>query len=161
MTSTSNPQIRIRDATATDIDRLVDLFFTAFSSDAGNKLMYPDGISASAREKFASRMLSSHTATTGPGRGPNGQHPKAADILVKVAELTAPQGPEGKGSEIIAFARWMWHKEQREDWDWDYSPYLTAESMGEGVNLEMANAFLGGLNKLEGKYTGGDPKIGS
>ncbi len=161
MASTSNPQLRIREATPADVDRLVDLFFAAFSSDPANKLMYPEGDSASAREKFASRMLSPNTAAiTGPGRGPNGQHPKAAEILVVVAELTATHEPEGKGGEIVAFSRWMWNKERREDWDWDYFQDLTVESMGEGANLEVANAFIGGLKELERKHARGDPNIG-
>ena len=160
MASTTKPQIRLRVATVADVDRLVDLFFTAFALDPGNKLMYPNEVSASAREKFASRMLSSNAAPTGPGRGPNGQHPKAAEVFVVVAELTAPHEPEGKCGEIVAFARWMWNKDPREEWDWDYSPDLTLETMGEGVNLEAANAFIGGLKRLERKHARGDPNIG-
>ncbi len=80
--------------------------------------------------------------------------------MVVVAELVSPDAPEGKTGNIIGFSKWTWNKEPREDWDWDHDLSLTAETMGDGVNLEVANKFIGGLKRLERKYARGDPNMG-
>ncbi len=160
MASTTAPRLRLRDATPADLSRLTDLFFDAFKLDTGNRLMHPNGVSASAKEKFSSSFFPSAETDSEPGRGPNGEHPKKGEKIIMVAELLPPEGPQDGPGEIVALSRWTVNREPREEWDWDHNVPLTAEMMGEGVNLEVANAFIGDLKRLERKHTRGDPHIG-
>jgi hypothetical protein len=56
--------------------------------------------------------------------------------------------------EVVAFAKWNLH---REDWplEGDHIQSVTREMLGEGVDLEVWDAFIGGLYRLRHKHIRG------
>ncbi len=155
----TSPRIRLRDATPADVERMTEIFFVAFGRDPGNRLMHPNGFSASAREKFSAGFFPPKPPADKPGRGPNGEHPQQGEKVVMVAELVSSDQQGNEAASIVAYARWTIHREPREEWDWNYDKPETAESLGEGVSVEVYTKFIGNLKRLARKHARGDPCI--
>ncbi len=155
----TSPRIRVRDATPADVDRMAEIFIAAFGPDPGNRLMYPNGVSASAKDRLRASFFPPKPPADEPGRGPNGEHPKPGQKVVMVAELVSSDQEGSEAASIVAYARWTIHREPREEWDWNYEKPETAETLGEGVNVEVFNKFIRNLKRLGRKHARGDPGI--
>ncbi|KAH8897501.1 N-acetyltransferase-like protein [Thozetella sp. PMI_491] len=157
MTTISKPGIGIRDGTPADTSQLIDLFYEAFAEDAVTSRMHPNGVTTSAKEKFGLAFSPPGTPSKEPGPGPNGEQRKKPKVIVKVVEtLPSDQSSQAGAGEIIAFSLWTLYNEPREEWDWDMEIVPTVESFGEGVDLEVANDFIGGLKRKDRQHLRGD-----
>lgn len=147
----TNPRIRIREATPADVDALVDIHFAAFEDDVMNKLMNPGGVSAESRQKFGSRILPQVAAESGADT------PVAREqSFVYVAEYLPEDGP----AEVVAFAKWLLHREPRTEEEWRGQTFnATPEAFGYGSNLDVVNAFIGGMNRLQRDHAKGEAAL--
>ncbi|KAK3393250.1 N-acetyltransferase-like protein [Podospora didyma] len=153
-TPTSKPRVRVREATPADVDQIIDVHFAAFANDSFNQLMYPNGVSADARAKFAASFFPPETPDTAAAAI------KKGESLVMVAELF-PDGNGGHSSgEIVGFARWVLQREQRTEEEWNVvQPPPTEEMLGKGVDVDVYNAFIGELHNWRRKSAKGDPAL--
>ncbi len=161
-TATSNPRVRVRDATRADLPRILDIFFDAFDTHTVNRFMYSGPPTASARAVLGAGFFPAEKADgteTAPGPGPGGRVPRMGEELIKVAELLPLDGTGEEAGEVVAFAKFTWNKEPREEWEWNAGKDFTVEDFGEGVNVEFANVFIGGLKRKERVFTRGDPNL--
>ncbi|KAH8896815.1 hypothetical protein GQ53DRAFT_743373 [Thozetella sp. PMI_491] len=154
--STKKPRIRVRDAGLADLDNILDIHYSAFSSSVMDKLLEPNGISPSARAKFGATFFPEAAASdvTTPGPGPDGRHPRKGERIIKVAELLANEADED--GEVVAFGSWTLHREPREEWEWNVETLSSAEDLGEGVSVEVTNVFLGGLKRKQREHAQGE-----
>lgn len=158
-------RLRLRRATPADLPDIVRIHFDAFGPCIMHRLMRPDGGSESARASFGRSFRFS------PGDGPPGAAGKEADTsspaaveqftIVAEAVPAAEEEEEDVAPEVVAFAKWKLVREplpeegkrvwdaQREGW--------TAEELGEGANVEVYAAYIGGLHQLRARWLGGDP----
>lgn len=161
-------RIRIREATtAADVAAAADIHFAAFGPNVMSRLMYPGGESADARAKFAAGLVApgaggdagaeedgagttTTTTTTGAGK---------RSILV-VAELVAEEGEQEGDAEIVAFSKWVVESGDRPEEEWSVDPPLTAEMLGEGVDLEVFDRFIGGVRRMRKAWVKGDAALG-
>lgn len=143
-----NPRIRVREAVPADADAITNTMHDGFSVDAMHQLMYPNGVSDDSRRKLAARLFS-----------PTPPRPNEGEKLIMVAELL-PEGSDGPG-EIVAFSEWTLFRNPRaeEEWNAKEEP-RTQEQLGEGCNVQVFNAFIGGLHKKRREHMKGDPGLG-
>ncbi|KAK4167214.1 hypothetical protein QBC43DRAFT_331961 [Cladorrhinum sp. PSN259] len=145
-----NPRIRVREGRPKDKDAIARIHFAAFDSDVNQGLMYPDGVSEAARKSFGDRAL----AKPVPG--------KKGEPKLYVAEYFSPEThptfdpetyPDDGSGEVVAFAKWTFHKEPRTDEEWEGGEFVASvENFGEGCDLSVVNTFIGGLNEKQ-KYS--------
>ncbi|KAA8635336.1 hypothetical protein SMACR_01558 [Sordaria macrospora] len=142
-----NPRIRVREAVPADAEAITNTIHDGFSVDAMHQLMYPNGVSDDSRRKFAARLFS-----------PTPPRPNEGEKLIMVAELL-PEGSDGPG-EIVAFSEWTLFRNPRaeEEWNAKEEP-RTQEQLGEGCNVQVFNAFIGGLHKKRREHMKGDPGL--
>lgn len=171
-TSTTKPRLRIRDATEADVPAIARIHFDAFGPGIMSRLMYPRGFgalddgdpSSSAIAKFAESVL----APLEQPASRSSSRPLPAERVVMVAEEVFPddEGEEGEGKEkekvgeIIAFAKWKIVKEPltAEEWDVEIKD-KTVEEMGPWVDVDVYNAFIGGLNRTMKGFQKGEPLV--
>lgn len=138
-----------------------------------NRLIYPTGRTASAFEAFAKDFYPEATAaaaaSTATATAPATTHkteenetsPSAVEHIFMVAEEVIPidngdkERPER--TEIVAFGKWNHVKEPLPEEKWNVDKPATREDVGEGVDLEFFNDFIGGLQRLRRKNMRGDP----
>ncbi|KAI3399569.1 hypothetical protein diail_6208 [Diaporthe ilicicola] len=147
-TTTPNPRLRIRRATPDDAGTIAKIHFEAFGPGVMNRLMYPDGVSESARANFAGSIFP-----------PPGETDPSVEVIVMVAELL-PEGGEADGAQdpvVVAFAKWKLVKEAqpREKWEGHYE--MSDEELGVGSNAAVYNAFIGGMHEMRQRWMKGDP----
>lgn len=136
------PRIRVRRATPADVPDLVRIRFDAFGPGVMNQLMHPNGGSASARANFGKSFF--------PPQPAGEQHPPDVENITMVAEVL----PE---EEIVAFAKWRLVKEPLPEEKWNAAEQpMTAEELGEGSNVDVYRAFIGGLHRLRKRWMRGD-----
>ena len=143
------PRIRVRKATPADGPALADVHFAAFGPDIMSHLMYPDGVSQDAMAKFATSLF--------PSAEPNGK----ADVetIVMVAEALPDGSPDDGSGEIVAFGKWYLNRNPRAEAEWNVERVMTAEMLGEGVNVEAYQWFIGTLDRKAKSFMRGDPSV--
>jgi hypothetical protein len=147
----TNPRIRIREATPADVDAIVDIHFAAFDEDVMNQLMYPGGASADSRQKFGSKVLPQTAAQSGPDT----TTPREQNFLC-VAEYLSEDGP----GEVVAFAKWLLHREPRTEEEQKAQVFnATTETSGQGCDIDVVNAFIGGMNRLQWDHAKGEAAL--
>lgn len=149
MASSTNPRIRVRDATPADLDVLTDIHFDAFGTDAmGPLLNGPGGLTEDQKIKFGETLLA--PATPLPSEG---------ETIVKVAELL-PENDGGSAAEVIGFGKWVLFRHPRTEEEWNVEiPYETMETLGEGSAPEVHNAFLRAIHVKRRDLAKGDPVL--
>lgn len=166
-TSTSqNPslRLRLRRATPADVPDIVRIHFDAFGPCIMNRLMRPDGGSESARASFGrSFRFSPEDGPPGAaGKQTDPPSPAAVEQFTIVAEAVSAAGEEDVAPEVVAFAKWKLVREPlseegtKRGWDAQREGW-TAEELGEGTNVEVYAAYIGGLHQLRAQWVGGDP----
>lgn len=116
--------------------------------------MHPGGGSAQARANMAARFFpaehggKAHPTTTSP-----------VEVIIMVAELL-PEAQSRTQPEVVAFSKWKHVKTPlpEEVWNAEREP-MTAEGLGEGENVEVANVFLGGIGEMHKRAVKGDPHL--
>jgi hypothetical protein len=147
----TNPRVRIREATPADVDAIVDVHFAAFDDDVMNQLMNPGGVSADARQKFGSRLLQQFAAPSGTDTSP----PREENFLL-VAEYLPEDGP----GEVVALAKWLLHREPRTEEEQSAQVFnATTEMFGQGCDIDVVNAFIGGMNRLQRDHAKGEAAL--
>ncbi|KAJ4297331.1 hypothetical protein N0V88_004249 [Collariella sp. IMI 366227] len=152
----SPKRIRVREATPADVDAIAAINFSAFDDNVMNHLMYPGGPSESTRNKFAARILQQITAKGAPITA------KAGEVLIAVAEYLPEGVPSDGPSEVVAFARWLLHREPLTEEEWNVDDVkATTETWGEGVNVDVVNTFIGGINRKQRDHAKGEAALSS
>lgn len=150
---TSNPRIRVRDATPADVETMVDIHFAAFGKSVMTRLMFPAGVSEDARAKFAASFFP--PAPAGDGAEPR---PKNGQTLICVAEYLPEDGTADGAGEIVAFAKWTLYAEPRTEEEWKADARKpTVEMYGEGVDLAAVDTFLGEFSRRRAEYAKDEP----
>lgn len=148
----TKPRIRIREAVEADTDIVNDLHFEAFDDNVMNQLMYPGGVSADTKAKCRARMFSNSA--------PKDDAKKKSETFLHVAELLPEDGPADGPGEIVAIAKWTLYREPRAEEEWKADEFTaTTEIFGEGSNLEVINAFIGGMNQKQRDHTKGEAAL--
>lgn len=150
----NNPRIRIREATAADVDALVDINFAAFDADVMGQLMYPGGASEDARRKFGLRLLPHCVPQAAAKSGEDTTAPREQNFIY-VAEYLPEDGP----GEVVAFSKWMLHREPRTEEELKVVFHATAEGVGQGCDVDVVNAFIGGMNRLQQNHAKGEAAL--
>jgi hypothetical protein len=152
---TSNPRLRVREATRADIDAIVDINFTAFDDNVMNQLMYPGGVSADSRAKFGSKIFPADTAV-----GAAGSPAKRGEHFLCVAEYLPEDGPADRPGEVVAFAKWLLHREPRTEAEWRGEEFnATVETWGEGCDVAVVNAFIGEMTRIQRDHAQGEAAL--
>ncbi|KAK3945212.1 hypothetical protein QBC46DRAFT_277620 [Diplogelasinospora grovesii] len=142
----AGPRIRIRDAVPADAGAITEINYAAFGPDIMDKLMYPNGVSDNARRKFESGLFAP-------------KHPSAkGETIIKVAELLPVSDNDGPG-EVVAFSKWVLYREPRPEAEWNVEHLDTAETLGEGVNVDVYNNFFGAMHRKRRQWAKGDPVL--
>ncbi|KAK4231121.1 hypothetical protein QBC38DRAFT_258894 [Podospora fimiseda] len=150
-----NPRIRVREARPEDRDDVIRVFYAAFDDDVMHQLMHPNGISEDDKQGFGDRTF----VKAQPGK--RGQ-PK-----LFVAEYFSPEThptfdpetyPDDGSGEIVAFAKWTFHTEPRTDEEWQAEQF-SAEHFGDGCDLAVVDAFIGGLNGKQKESAKGEAAL--
>lgn len=150
----SAKRIRVREATPADVDAIAAINFSAFDDNVLNHLMYPGGPSESTRNKFAARVLQQITAKGSPTTA------KAGEVLISVAEYLPEGVPSDGPGEVVAFARWLLHREPLTEEEWNVDDVkATTETWGEGVNVEVVNTFIGDINRKQRDHAKGEAAL--
>ncbi|KAK4129147.1 N-acetyltransferase-like protein [Parathielavia appendiculata] len=145
----SNPCIRVREATRDDIGAIVDINFTAFDDNVMNRLMYPGGVTADVKAKYASKLFPQDNAGTPANEG---------QTVLCVAEYL-PEPTDGPG-EIVAFARWLLQREPRTEAGWKAKEFnATTETWGEGCDVAVVNAFIGEMTRIQRDHAQGEAAL--
>ncbi|KAL1864277.1 hypothetical protein VTK73DRAFT_6008 [Phialemonium thermophilum] len=155
----ASPRIHVRRATKADADAILDIHFAAFLPSATNRLMFPNGVTPDARVKFGQSLFPEEPATgDGAAQKPSGD--SGPETIVTVAELLPDSGTEGDAGEVIAFAKWVVYYEPRprEVWDAPRTP-MTVETLGEGVNVDVYERFIGEVREMRKKWMKGEPGV--
>lgn len=148
MASSTNPRIRVRDATPADLDVLVDIHFDAFGTNVMGELLSPGGVTEDQKKKFGETILAPTTPVPGEG-----------ETIVKVAELL-PENDNGGAAEVVAFGKWALFRHPRSEEEWNVEiPYQTLETLGEGANPEVYNDFIRALHVKRRDLAKGDPVL--
>lgn len=88
---------------------MVDIYYDDFGPDVINQLLFPDGVTQAARDKFSLGLFP--PAVPGAKPGP--------ETSYMVAELL-PQGvPEEGPGDVVAFAKWVLYREPRPEEEWN------------------------------------------
>ncbi|KAJ4396189.1 hypothetical protein N0V93_000408 [Gnomoniopsis smithogilvyi] len=147
----SSSKLQIRPATPSDVPELVRIHFDAFGPGVMDRLMHPDGGSASARANFGNSFFPQPKAAS---------EPSLVEHITMVAELV-PAAKQGNGQpEIIAFGKWKLVKKPLPEAEWSAKEEpLTVAQLGEGSDPAVYNVFLGGLHELRKKWMRGDPAL--
>ncbi|KAK3694511.1 N-acetyltransferase-like protein [Podospora appendiculata] len=149
---TSKPRIRIREATRADLSALLDVHFEAFDSDPMNQLMYPAGVTENARELFGQSLFPPESDTVDEN--------KHGETRIFVAELLADDTADEVPVEIVAYAKWQIFRHGRPEAEWNTDdPPMTTEMLGEGVDADVYNAFLGGMHRVRKQHSRGDASV--
>lgn len=145
-----NAQIRIRDPTPADLSVMTDIHFDAFGTNVMGKLLSPGGVTAEQKKRFAANLLPLPEPTIENG-----------EVILKVAELF-PEGTsdDAAAGEVIAFAKWELYRHPRTEEQWNVDiPLQTFETLGEGSNPEVHNAFLRVLHIMRRDLAKGNPVL--
>jgi hypothetical protein len=148
---TTNPRIRVREATLADLDAVNTVHFAAFDNDVMSRLMYPNGISEDTLTKARARIF--------PTRNPEDGTKKGQSFLY-VAELLPEDGPADGPGEIIAIAKWVLYPEQRPEEEWKTENFTaTVETHGDSADLAVVNAFIGAMNQKQRDLAKGEAAL--
>ncbi|GAB1310616.1 Puromycin N-acetyltransferase [Madurella fahalii] len=155
MTST-NPRIRVREATPADVETIIDINFEAFGDNAIDQLMYPNGVSEDCKKKFGARLLQPK-----PLQGKDGpvSAEQAPQTLVYVAEYVPEPGADDKPGEVVAFAKWRLNRVQQAEAEWKQDFQATSEIFGEGCDLSVIDAFICEMNRKQRDHAKGEPAL--
>lgn len=146
--SSTNPRVRVREATPADLDVLIDIHFDAFGPNVMGELLSPGGVTEEQKKKFGETILP--PATPVPSEG---------ETIVQVAELL-PENDDGSAPEVVAWGKWVLFRHPRTEEEWNVEiPYETLETLGEGANPEVHNAFLRGIHVKRRDLAKGDPVL--
>ncbi|KAK4156157.1 hypothetical protein C8A00DRAFT_41316 [Chaetomidium leptoderma] len=152
---TANPRLRVREARLADVDAITDINFAAFDDNIMNQLMYPGGVSADSREKFGSKVFPQRTAESEA----EGSSKKSQGFLC-VAEYSPEDSPSDGPGEVVAFAKWQLHPEPRTEEEWKGEDFTaTAEICGEGCDVGVVNAFIGGMTRVQRDHAKGEAAL--
>lgn len=148
-TQTPRRRIRVRKAIPADAEIIGKIHDDAFASSVMSRLMFPKGPSADASAKFIASLF--------PAENPD-RPPDPREVILMVAELL-PEGADDDlaSGEVVAFAKWVAVREELPESVWNVVEPVTAEAIGEGVDLEVFNAFIGGLHKIRRERLKGNP----
>ncbi|KAF3760925.1 hypothetical protein M406DRAFT_358399 [Cryphonectria parasitica EP155] len=172
-TASQKPRITVRRATPADAQDLASIHFDAFGPDVMDRLMYPGGVTDSARSQFCKDLFTlpydinsnkdeKPASATGAAATTTTTSSPAAENIVMLAELHHPEDGEGAANpnpEIVAFAKWELIKEPLPEEKWNVVKEYTSEMLGEGVNVGVYTAFIGDLQRLRRKHLKGDPLL--
>ncbi|KAK4098602.1 hypothetical protein N658DRAFT_517913 [Parathielavia hyrcaniae] len=149
MPSNHRHRLRLREATPDDIDAIVDINFSAFDDNVMNQLMYPGGVTADSKAKYAAKLFP-QDGTESPA--------KKGQSLLWVAEYLPEEGPGDKPGEVVAFARWVLHREPRTEAEWKADGFTaaTTETWGEGCDVAVVNVFMGGMTRAQRDHAQGE-----
>lgn len=150
-TTSQKPRLRLRRATPADVPDLVRVHFDAFGQGVMHRLMYPGGPSEGGRARYAAAFSPPPAGDGDPSK------PSPVDTFIMVAETLPVEGEAGGRPEIVAFAKWRLVKEPVPEDTLEPLREFTAAELGEGTNVEVYNAFIGGLHQLRRKWMKGDP----
>jgi hypothetical protein len=142
----AQPRIHIREATPDDVDSLVDIHFDAFGGGIMSRLLNPNGPTQEARAKFASMFFPEAI-----------ENPTGVEPFTMVAELLPKDATDTDSPEIVAFGRWLLCRQPRPESEWNVETVMTAEQLGEGVDVDFHNSFIGGLRRKNALLAKGDP----
>ncbi|KAL2137276.1 hypothetical protein VTI74DRAFT_5007 [Chaetomium olivicolor] len=149
----TNPRIRVREATPADVDTMVDIHYAAFDDSIMNHLMYPRGISEDSRKKFAAKILPQ------PSDGSESAGKKGESLLYVAEYLPEGAPPDGPG-EVVAFAKWLLQREQRPEEEWKADDFTaTPETWGEGCDVDVVNAFIGEMTRKQRDHAKGEAAL--
>lgn len=151
--ATNNPRIRVREATPADVDAIVDIHFAAFDDNVMNQLMYPGGPSADSRAKFGANVFPRPESNAGDAA-------KTGQSLLCVAEYLPEDATADSSGEVVAFAKWLLHREPRAEADWKGEEFnATTESWGEGCDTTVVNAFIGEMTRIQRDHAKGEAAL--
>ena len=139
-------RIHVREATLADVPTMVDIHFASFGEDVINQLMYPGGPSEDVKAKFGTSLL------------PPSDTSQSSEIFVLVAELFPEDDPAGAG-EIIAFAKWSLRRNPIPESEWNVKKTITAETLGEGINVDIYIWFIEFLHARLSELVRGDAML--
>ncbi|KAK3335942.1 hypothetical protein B0T19DRAFT_436759 [Cercophora scortea] len=152
-TPAPKPRIRIREATRADLSEILDVHFEAFGPDPMNQLMYPAGVTENAREMFGHSLFPPESEAAADEN-------KHGETRIFVAELLADDTADDVPVEIVAYAKWQIFRHERPETEWNVEdPPMTTEILGEGVDAEVYNAFLGGMHRVRKTHSRGDASV--
>ncbi|KAG7292835.1 hypothetical protein NEMBOFW57_002880 [Staphylotrichum longicolle] len=153
--ATNNPRIRVREATPADIDAIVDIHFAAFDDNVMNQLMYPGGPSADSRAKFGANVFPRPESNAGDAA-------KKGQSILCVAEYLPEDATADTSGEVVAFAKWLLHREPRVEAEWKGEEFnATTESWGEGCDTAVVNAFIGEMTRIQRDHAKGEAALSS
>ena len=147
-------RIRVRKATLADADALVKIDDDAFASFVMTRLMHPNGFTADAKAKFAASLFPPNRAHGTPSK------PDPRELIVMVAELLPEDPDDDSRGEVVAFSKWVVTREPLPESVWNVAEPMTAETVGEGVDLGVFNTFIGGIHAMRRSWVKGDPSLG-
>ena len=149
----TRPRLRVRQATSADIDAAVDIHFAAFDDNVMNQLMYPGGVTADGKAKFASHLL--------PAPPPAAEAPATkGEAFLCVAEYLPEDAPANAPGEIVAFAKWLLQRVPlaEDEWKKDRSA-ATTESWGDGCAVAVVDAFIGKMTLMQQEHAKGEAAL--
>jgi hypothetical protein len=146
---TTNPRIRVRDATPADAPIITEIHYKAFAHGIMDQLMYPNGVTEDNRAKFAARLF--------PPPRSEDEKAKKGENMVWVAEYVPDDGP----AEIVAFSRWTLYRQPRpeEVWKVDAAYKPTLEMFGQGANIEVIDTFVGEMRRMSERAAKGEAML--
>ncbi len=159
----TRPQLRVRQATPADIDAAVDVHFAAFDDNVMNQLMYPGGVTADGKAKFASHLLPPPAAAAAAAEdeteAPEGDSTKTEAFLC-VAEYVDPDAAADAPGEIVAIAKWLLQRAPLPEEEWKKDrPAATTESWGEGCDVAVVDAFIGRMTRMQQEHAKGEAAL--
>lgn len=137
-----------------DADALVKIDDDAFASFVMTRLMHPNGFTADAKAKFAASLFPPNRADGTPSK------PDPRELIVMVAELLPEDPDDDSQGEVVAFSKWVVTREPLPESVWNVAEPMTAETVGEGVDLGVFNTFIGGIHAMRRSWVKGDPSLG-
>jgi GNAT superfamily N-acetyltransferase len=126
----------LRHASETDIDRLMEIQFSAFRGDPYHEALYPGPHDSSIVRKLAGQRMIEDWRNT-PDQ----------DIVVCIHAQT---------EEILGFASWYFYLCERPREEWEKMPSIT---WAEGKEKKQAEAFMGATARMRMKTWGGRPHV--
>ena len=160
-----NHWFRIRKATLDDVESVVQIYLDAFGPSVMSRLMYPDGVNPTIRSKLAASFRSACNTIDSPFDVDGGKPPPAERVLMVAELLSEPAsvleyGSDGSRGKLIAYSKWEIIREPRAECEWK-SPVRpeTAEAVGEGVDLEVFNEFMGGMHNMRNGWVKRGPAL--
>jgi hypothetical protein len=151
----AKPRLRIREATLDDFDAVVDVHFAAFDDNVMNQLMYPGGVSADAKKAFGTKIFKRPDPEDG-GAGTA----RKGEPFVYVAEYLPEDGSTDGPGEIVAYAKWLLHREPQPEEEWRGEVFnATPEAWGEGCDVAVVNAFIGEMTRVQRDHAKGEAAL--